>query len=93
LRSRLRSTPARTSCRTIGWASRARNRELFTLLEQNAWLAASLAQNLRDMVGFRNVLVHGYDRLNLEIVEDVLKNRLGDLDAFVAAIRARLLSA
>jgi uncharacterized protein YutE (UPF0331/DUF86 family) len=45
------------------------------------------------MVGFRNVLVHGYDRLNLEIVEDVLKNRLGDLDAFVAAIRARLLSA
>lgn len=69
------------------------NRELFTLLEQNAWLAASLAQNLRDMVGFRNVLVHGYDRLNLEIVEDVLKNRLGDLDAFVAAIRERLLSA
>lgn len=66
------------------------NRELFMLLERHGWVSAALASHLRDMVGFRNVLVHGYDRLDLNIVEDVLKNRLQDLEAFVAAIRKRL---
>lgn len=66
------------------------NRELFMLLERHGWVSAALASHLRDMVGFRNVLVHGYDRLDLSIVEDVLKNRLPDLEAFVAAIRERL---
>lgn len=66
------------------------NRELFMLLERHGWVSAALASHLRDMVGFRNVLVHGYDRLDLSIVEDVLKNRLPDLEAFVAAIRKRL---
>jgi uncharacterized protein YutE (UPF0331/DUF86 family) len=42
------------------------------------------------MVGFRNVLVHGYDTVNLDIVEDVLRNRLGDLRVFAAIIRRRL---
>jgi uncharacterized protein YutE (UPF0331/DUF86 family) len=68
------------------------NRELFMLLEQNNWIPESLAQNLRDMVGFRNVLVHGYDRLNLDVVEDVINNRLSDIEAFVGAVRTRLQS-
>ncbi len=42
------------------------------------------------MVGFRNVLVHGYDAVNLEIVRDIVEHRLVDLEGFVAAIRARL---
>jgi uncharacterized protein YutE (UPF0331/DUF86 family) len=42
------------------------------------------------MAGFRNILVHGYDEVDLAIVEDVLRTRLGDLDAFVAAIRKGL---
>jgi uncharacterized protein YutE (UPF0331/DUF86 family) len=41
------------------------------------------------MVGFRNVIVHGYDTVDLAVVRDVLENRLGDLLAFVAAVRAR----
>jgi uncharacterized protein YutE (UPF0331/DUF86 family) len=39
------------------------------------------------MAGFRNVLVHGYDDVDLSIVLDVLANHLGDLELFVAAIR------
>ena len=42
------------------------------------------------MAGFRNVLVHGYDDVDLAVVRDVLEHRLGDLDAFVAAVRRRL---
>ena len=36
------------------------NQELFTLLERHGWLSAPLAVNLRNMAGFRNILVHGY---------------------------------
>jgi uncharacterized protein YutE (UPF0331/DUF86 family) len=42
------------------------------------------------MAGFRNVLVHGYDDVDIDVVRDVLSHRLGDLDAFVTAIRRRL---
>jgi uncharacterized protein YutE (UPF0331/DUF86 family) len=40
------------------------------------------------MAGFRNVIVHGYQDVDLAVVEDVLRNHLGDLLAFVAAVRA-----
>ncbi len=42
------------------------------------------------MVGFRNILVHGYCDVDLSVVRDVLANRLDDLLHFVAVIRARL---
>ena len=65
------------------------NQELFTLLERNGWLDAHLALDLRSMAGFRNILVHGYQKLNLDVLNDVLQNRLTDLIDFVQAIRQR----
>lgn len=65
------------------------NRELFDLLARDRWIDATLADSLRRMVGFRNVLVHGYDDVDLRVVEDVVNNRLDDLLAFVAAVRTR----
>jgi uncharacterized protein with HEPN domain len=41
----------------------------------------------RPVAGFRNILVHGYDDVNLSIVADIVKNHLGDLVAFAASIR------
>jgi uncharacterized protein YutE (UPF0331/DUF86 family) len=41
-------------------------------------------------VGFRDVLVHGHDTVDLAVVEDVLENRLGDLLEFARVIRGRL---
>lgn len=66
------------------------NRELFTLLEREAWIGERLAERLRDMAGFRNVLVHGYADLKLEVVEEILSERLDDLLEFVRAVRERL---
>ena len=68
------------------------NRELFDLLQRDGWLDESLAQSLRNMAGFRNVLVHGYDDVDLRVVEDVLSHHLGDLAAFAAAVRNQLAS-
>jgi len=65
------------------------NRELFDLLARDGWIGAPLAESLRRMVGFRNVLVHGYDDVDLRVVEDVVANHLTDLLAFVDAVRER----
>jgi len=68
------------------------NRELFDILARNDWLTPALGAKLRDMAGFRNVLVHGYTDVDPRIVREVAQHRLGDLLAFVSEIRARLRS-
>jgi uncharacterized protein YutE (UPF0331/DUF86 family) len=69
------------------------SRELFDLLERDGWLPGALAAILRNMVGFRNILVHGYDDVDLEVVRNVLEAHLNDLLDFARLIRARLPSA
>ena len=65
------------------------NRALFDLLVKGGWLSPTLAATLRDMAGFRNVIVQGYQEVDLAVLEDVLRNHLDDLLAFVSAIRGR----
>lgn len=65
------------------------NRQMFDLLVQNKWLDQSLAMRLRSMAGFRNILVHGYTNVDLDIVRDVLENHLDDFRLFVKIIRER----
>jgi len=66
------------------------NRELFELLGRSGWLPPHLVEMLRDMGGFRNILVHGYAEVDVSVVRDVLDQRLTDFEGFVAAIRTRL---
>ena len=42
------------------------------------------------MAGFRNVLVHGYDTVDLGVVRDILENRLQDLIDYCAVVESRL---
>ncbi len=66
------------------------NRHLFDLLARAGWLDAALADQLSRMAGFRNVLVHGYDDVDLAVVEDIVHHRLDDLLQFVAVVSRRL---
>ena len=66
------------------------NRALFETLAKHGWIPEALAQGLARVAGFRNILVHGYTEVDPTVVRDVLENHLGDLDAFVAAVRGRL---
>ena len=45
------------------------------------------AKNIRDMAGFRNILVHEYIEVDLKQVYQVLQNRLADFGEFIKYIR------
>jgi uncharacterized protein YutE (UPF0331/DUF86 family) len=65
------------------------NRGLFDLLESHGWIPGELAAELRRMVGFRNVLVHGYSDVDLDIVEEIVRHHVGDLLRFVQVVREK----
>jgi uncharacterized protein YutE (UPF0331/DUF86 family) len=66
------------------------NREIFEILARSGWLSEKLLSRLQSMVGFRNILVHAYEVVDLAIVEDVVVNHLEDFLDFVREIRRRL---
>jgi len=66
------------------------NRELFDLLAKDGWISPDQRQTLRNMVGFRNIVVHGYENVDLQILRDILENHLDDLLNFAYTIRSRI---
>ncbi len=62
------------------------SREAFEMLEKTGRLDADLAGRMRKMVGFRNVAVHDYQRLNLEIVRRIVCEHLDDFLAFARVL-------
>jgi len=65
------------------------NYELLDLLCGAGWIDDAQRKTLRAMIGFRNVLVHEYVEVDLEIVRDVVVHRLGAFETFVDAVRSR----
>ncbi len=60
------------------------SREAFEILRQNQVLPATLADSLAAMVGFRNIAIHNYRQLDLELVENLVRERLPDFRQLVA---------
>jgi uncharacterized protein YutE (UPF0331/DUF86 family) len=58
------------------------SRDAFELLATAGSLERELGERLKSMVGFRNVAVHDYQALNLDIVREIVRHRLGDLARF-----------
>lgn len=63
-------------------------RDIFSLLAEKHVISEQLAKKLQHMVGFRNIAVHDYQRLNLDIVESVVESCLHDFGEFAKAILA-----
>ena len=68
------------------------NHEMFVLLARAGWVDASQVDPLKRMTGFCNVLVHEYEDVDLAIVKLVATTKLGDLEAFVRAVSARVVA-
>jgi len=62
------------------------SREAFTLLIEAGFLDKELGAHLIAMVGFRNIAVHAYQDLNLDIVQSIIERHLDDLLRFSKAV-------
>lgn len=58
------------------------SRDSFGILAEAHVIPPELAGKPQGMVGFRNVLVHEYQRLDIDILVDVIEHHLDDLIAF-----------
>ncbi|MDD2978084.1 DUF86 domain-containing protein [Aquabacterium sp.] len=59
-------------------------RSAFELLEQGGLIPGSLAEAMKNMVGFRNIAVHDYQSLLLPITERIITQHLDEFLAFTA---------
>jgi uncharacterized protein YutE (UPF0331/DUF86 family) len=55
------------------------SREAFDLMEKSGVIPAELCQRMHGLVSFRNTAVHNYKKLDLDIVEAIIKKHLSDL--------------
>ncbi len=64
--------------------------ETFDILARQHVLSDELAQRLKKAVGFRNVAVHSYKKIDWEIVHRIARQHLDDFEHFARAITATL---
>ncbi len=62
------------------------SREVFDQLLENEVIEQGLAEELKKMVGFRNIAVHDYASLNLEVVETIIQKKLSQFESFTQVI-------
>lgn len=59
------------------------SRDGFEVLNKNNIISNEIAKNLQAMVGFRNIAVHDYKKINLKIVEMIIEKHLNDFNEFI----------
>lgn len=62
--------------------------ETFSSLAASGMLELELATRLRRAVGFRNIAVHNYERIDWDIVFALTGESLGDFEQFAAQVNA-----
>lgn len=62
------------------------SRDTFQILYQLNVLSEALNNNMQRMVGLRNIAVHDYQALNIDIVISVIEHHLTDFDEFIQKI-------
>ncbi len=62
------------------------SRDAFRMLQNANIISPDLSNGLQAMVGFRNIAIHDYRKLNLDIVQTILKKHLDVFRAFCAIL-------
>lgn len=61
-------------------------KENFTLLGKNRIIELNIANKLEKMVGFRNIVVHNYDVVELNILKEIVKSHLKDFEDYYSQV-------
>jgi uncharacterized protein YutE (UPF0331/DUF86 family) len=62
------------------------SRDVFKKLSEENILDDDLSEKMQRMVGFRNISVHDYQQLNIEIVKNIAEKHLVDFEDFKSSI-------
>ncbi len=69
-----------------GWGVAGGLNEIFYILNEKGVIKRGLTERMVSMVGFRNILVHEYEDVDLDIVYNILHSRLKDIDEYLLVI-------
>lgn len=64
------------------------NKDCFQVLLENKLIPLELAESLKPMAQFRNVVVHDYIRINPDILYSIVQENIPDIVAFAQAVDA-----
>ncbi|MBK9161504.1 MAG: DUF86 domain-containing protein [Nitrosomonadales bacterium] len=64
--------------------------QTFDVLAQAGFLSDTLAINLKKAVGFRNIAVHNYEKIDWIIVHGIVKHHLADFSEFARIVAIKL---
>lgn len=62
------------------------SRDAFEILFQNGLISEEMNSKLKAMVGFRNIAVHDYQSINVNIVKNIIESHLDDFKRFADTI-------
>ncbi len=62
------------------------SRDAFEILQKHSIIGVDIAKSLKAMVGFRNIAIHDYQSLNLEILREIIEKHLSDFTDFTKEI-------
>jgi uncharacterized protein YutE (UPF0331/DUF86 family) len=71
-----------------GWQSPDTYEDAIVILAQRGAIPDALAERLRGMAGFRNILVHEYLEIDSQIVYEVATDHLDDYEEFARCVAA-----
>lgn len=75
---------------SLGLSRPERYSDVLPILEQAGLVKSETARALKDLAGFRNLLVHEYGNVDRQRLHGFIKQRLGDLRRFGSDIAASL---
>jgi len=64
--------------------------EMFYLLEENGYLNNNITEKIIRAVGFRNFIVHEYEKIALEQVFEIAVKNIKDLNEYLQSIFNKL---
>ena len=74
---------------TEGWGIANKIRGNFLILSEKKVISKDLANKMIKMVGFRNIAIHDYSNLDVNILKAILQTSLKDVEDFYSRIYER----
>ena len=62
------------------------SRDAFDMLQSHSIIDVDIAKRLKAMVGFRNIALHDYQTINIEILKQIVEKHLGDFTDYTKQI-------